>query len=592
VEVDVEDGSRITGVLHTATLYQGAQKKELVLKGCKIYSKAGELSRDYQVGCTLVLDFSKVVCLAGKVSDAPSRAKLGDFETDSNIKKHGDMSFLQGRELQSVSNTWLEPGTETSLESNSGHWDQFEVNQRLFNVRSSFDENLYTKKLDVNAITPEQRARAERLAREIESQTSGNVHLQEERGQQMQQDYDEEALYSGVIREEKRTNNNVQNKPVDNVWRRGGKNLFDGNPAPTTTTSTSTTNSSAAPTNNKSQTTNNKANNKVSPPPGNLTPQLSPAQQKELQKPSTTSTSATASASASPVPEAAASATPPPTTSTSTPTAASTSTPPPAAPTEDKKEDDKAASFKFNPNVTAFVPRATAPEFKPSFSAPASAPATTTSTSAPAVSAAPPSIPAPAAAPPSVAVPPSTPTVPAATPSVLPPSIPASPMVLASPLQASPKPEPLLAPSTPLLSQPLPNSPMVPMTAHMSPGMIVDPMHPMAVLQPMQPNLYMAQPVPNMPMQPNMVMPQYYPNVTMPPMGPGAVPQMPPGQYDQFYAQQWYANAYAYPPQPAYPVPVDQSYMYYQYPQAFPQGYVQQQGYPPRQGNKHGHMNK
>ena len=71
---------------------------------------------------------------------------------------------------------WL--GTSASLESSSkgkgaaSDWDQFETNKRLFNVRSSFNEDLYTKKLDLGSMTKEQIARADRIAKEIEGSSS------------------------------------------------------------------------------------------------------------------------------------------------------------------------------------------------------------------------------------------------------------------------------------------------------------------------------------------------------------------------------------------------------------------------------------
>lgn len=84
-----------------------------------------------------------------------------------------------------------------------GNWDQFEVNKKLYNVKSTYDENLYTSKLDKSKISRDQQERAARLAAEIESSMSTNVHLREERGQQALQDdnMDEEDRYSGVIRE-------------------------------------------------------------------------------------------------------------------------------------------------------------------------------------------------------------------------------------------------------------------------------------------------------------------------------------------------------------------------------------------------------
>lgn len=52
---------------------------------------------------------------------------------------------------------------------------------RLFNITSSYDENVYTTRLDKSALTKDQRARAERMAAEIESKSSGNIHMREER---------------------------------------------------------------------------------------------------------------------------------------------------------------------------------------------------------------------------------------------------------------------------------------------------------------------------------------------------------------------------------------------------------------------------
>lgn len=80
-------------------------------------------------------------------------------------------------------------------------WNQFEANEKLFGVVSSFDENIYTTKLDKTKLSTAQSREAERLAQEIERQTSGNFHLQEERGQRVQDDgLDEEARYSSVDR--------------------------------------------------------------------------------------------------------------------------------------------------------------------------------------------------------------------------------------------------------------------------------------------------------------------------------------------------------------------------------------------------------
>lgn len=81
-------------------------------------------------------------------------------------------------------------------------WDQFTANEEIFNVQSSFDETLYTTVLDLKGLTSEDFVAAKRIAAEIESEKSANLHVAEERGLKVasQDEYDEEDRYSGVIR--------------------------------------------------------------------------------------------------------------------------------------------------------------------------------------------------------------------------------------------------------------------------------------------------------------------------------------------------------------------------------------------------------
>ncbi|KAL7553552.1 hypothetical protein ACHAWF_016850 [Thalassiosira exigua] len=92
------------------------------------------------------------------------------------------------------------------LEGTIGDWDQFSANEKRFNVRASFDESLYTTKLDADGVdaaeVERRRAEAARIAKEIETTATTNVHVAEERGQKVLVDYDEEDLYSGVLTKE------------------------------------------------------------------------------------------------------------------------------------------------------------------------------------------------------------------------------------------------------------------------------------------------------------------------------------------------------------------------------------------------------
>ncbi len=111
------------------------------------------------------------------------------FATDSDIS-----GVLPGTErtLKPVDNSWMEPlpsgsgsGQMGGLGSSSRgkKWDQFEANEKLYGVKASFDENLYTTQLDKKTLTWNQQCKAERMAWEIESKESHNPHMREERNQ-------------------------------------------------------------------------------------------------------------------------------------------------------------------------------------------------------------------------------------------------------------------------------------------------------------------------------------------------------------------------------------------------------------------------
>jgi PAB1-binding protein PBP1 len=46
-------------------------------------------------------------------------------------------------------------------------YDQFEENKRRFGTTSTYDETLYTTKIDNSKITPELEAKAERIQKEL-----------------------------------------------------------------------------------------------------------------------------------------------------------------------------------------------------------------------------------------------------------------------------------------------------------------------------------------------------------------------------------------------------------------------------------------
>lgn len=58
-------------------------------------------------------------------------------------------------------------------------WDQFQTNETLFGVKSTFNEELYTTKLERGPRTRELERQALKIAREIEGEETKDLHLAE-----------------------------------------------------------------------------------------------------------------------------------------------------------------------------------------------------------------------------------------------------------------------------------------------------------------------------------------------------------------------------------------------------------------------------
>ena len=150
VIMDLTDGRKLKGILHTTTPFQG-MKHEYVLKSTVVISGAnGKGKGEIEPGSIVVINAEDLVSIESTKIDLMTRSFEKDqFQTDSQTKKHGDLSYLEGRDLQRAGD-WLGADTaaSASLNSNStGNWDQFSVNRKKFGVKSTYDENIYTKKI-------------------------------------------------------------------------------------------------------------------------------------------------------------------------------------------------------------------------------------------------------------------------------------------------------------------------------------------------------------------------------------------------------------------------------------------------------------
>ncbi|KAI0124840.1 LsmAD domain-containing protein [Xylariales sp. AK1849] len=134
------------------------------------------------------------------------KSQNGAFRTDSAISS----GRLGG---ERVLQRWQPDKSDTfdgSLEKSgsTGNWDQFSANEKLFGLKTDYDENIYTTQIDKNHPQYRERAAAaERKAREIERSVASTSHVAEERtmdysGSGNDRGEDEEDKYSGVKRQD------------------------------------------------------------------------------------------------------------------------------------------------------------------------------------------------------------------------------------------------------------------------------------------------------------------------------------------------------------------------------------------------------
>ncbi|KAK4361788.1 hypothetical protein RND71_017029 [Anisodus tanguticus] len=215
VEVQMTDGSVFSGIFHATN----ADKDfGIILKMPHLIKDGFQGRKDTPE--SLIKPPTKTLIILGKelvqviAKGVPAtidvfraemlREKQQELLTDSCISqsRHGEVE----RQLE----RWVpdDDALECPELDNifDGHWnrgwDQFEANETLFGVKSTFNEELYTTKLDKG---PQMRAlekEALRIAREIEGEETHDLHLAEERGIQLHGnlEVDEETRFSAVVR--------------------------------------------------------------------------------------------------------------------------------------------------------------------------------------------------------------------------------------------------------------------------------------------------------------------------------------------------------------------------------------------------------
>ncbi|CAI5758401.1 unnamed protein product [Candida verbasci] len=190
--------SKCVGKIVIATTLDGNQYKGLLISNnlqpnlSVILNKPQNLTKDEKLPDNLVIYGKDLVDLEVDLSKKPEFKIDEEITTSTKIKERELTKWIPD---EPIDNNLL-------LEDDGSNWDQFASNEEKFGIKSTFDEHLYTTKIDKNAPDYQQRLeRANKIAKEIESQQTTDLHMLEERGLIIDDSgIDEEDKYSGVDR--------------------------------------------------------------------------------------------------------------------------------------------------------------------------------------------------------------------------------------------------------------------------------------------------------------------------------------------------------------------------------------------------------
>ncbi|GJN21073.1 hypothetical protein PR202_gb08521 [Eleusine coracana subsp. coracana] len=189
VDVHVKNGSVFSGIFHATN---SDKDFGVVLKMAQMVKDGSVKGQKYAVDIVkkpetmiipareLVQILAKDVALGGdELPKGPSHDKRKDLLIDSAISR---THYLEERELE----RWApDEGDSECLEldkydrKGNRSWDQFETNATLFGVKSTFNEEIYTTKLERGPHMRELEKHASRLAKEIEGEDTKDIHLAE-----------------------------------------------------------------------------------------------------------------------------------------------------------------------------------------------------------------------------------------------------------------------------------------------------------------------------------------------------------------------------------------------------------------------------
>ena len=210
IHIDLISGDSIEGLLYTI---DPINNEYLIINNPRRLSRTGVPL--FLKESMLKIYFKEISSINYEINnntqEGKNNNKKSQFVLDSQISKKNSNKTKEEKLVkyeikeEDKNNKYINQSLE---DEENVDWDQFELNKKVYNVVSTYDENLYTTKLDKNKITEEEKIFADKMYNEImnSNKDEKNIHVLEDRGiiKQKDNDLDEEDKYSSVIK-----NNNI-----------------------------------------------------------------------------------------------------------------------------------------------------------------------------------------------------------------------------------------------------------------------------------------------------------------------------------------------------------------------------------------------
>jgi len=239
-ELQLQNGTKGKGKFHTASIDNGG----VVIKN--FTQPESENNNNVPTKVLDVKDF--VYILVSDVEEPPLiKPKKSEFKTDTEISKNKLDDRRTFVKWGDEGNDLLGSTAGMTLEESAhekGKWNQFEMNEKRFGLRSNYEENMYTTHLDMKNVSASLLEKATRLEAEILNNAADldNRHIREERGlQELKEDEDEEFLYSSVYRTDPKKGGKADSKADEERKPKFTNSKKNTTTTPATTTTTTTT---------------------------------------------------------------------------------------------------------------------------------------------------------------------------------------------------------------------------------------------------------------------------------------------------------------------------------------------------------------